>query len=205
MKLIILGAGGHGRVVADAARAGGQFAEIAFVDDAHGGRVIDGVRCVGERELADLAPAEWRFVAAIGRNQLRQTAHGAMLARGYAAVTIVHPWSYVSPHAVIAPGCMVLAGAVVQTGARLGVGVIVNNHAIVEHDCVLEDFVHLASGAVLGGDVRIGSRTLVGSGAAIRKGTSIASDVVLGAGAVAAGDIPMPGVFVGVPARPMRA
>jgi UDP-3-O-[3-hydroxymyristoyl] glucosamine N-acyltransferase len=89
--------------------------------------------------------------------------------RGYVVASIVHPVAYVSPRSLLHRGCIILAGSVVQTAAVIGCGTIVNNNATVEHDCILDGFVHMASGAALGGNVKIGIRTLSGSGACVRK------------------------------------
>lgn len=197
--LLIFGAGGHARVVADAALRAGITAVLASDRDP--------ARCQGEllpgvtlRPLADL-PQPWAEAlhVAIGDNAARER---ETLALGAQQLTsLCHPAASVSVHAHLAPGCFVAAQAVVAPGARLGRGVIVNHGAVVDHDCHVGDFAHIAPGAVLGGGVRIGAAVLVGAGAVVQPGRSLAAGAVIGAGAVVCQDIDLPGTWVGVPAR----
>lgn len=200
-SLLVFGAGGHGRVVADAALAAGRWPGVLASDR-------DPARCVGELlpgvalvPVADVACAQAIHVAignAAGRE--RET---AALGAGTLA-TVIHPQAAVSARARVSPGCFIAAQAVVAPGARLGIGVIVNHGAVVDHDVQVGDFSHVAPQAALGGGVAIGRRVLVGSGACILPGLRIADDVVIGAGAVVRDNLPDKGVYAGVPARRMK-
>lgn len=201
-RLVILGAGGHGRVVADAALAQGTWSQVLATDR-------DPQRCQGELlpgvpllVLRDAEASGAPVHVAIGNAQAREKETAALGARPLASV--VHPQASVSPYAVLGAGCFVAAQAVVAPAAQLGLSVIVNHGAVVDHDVHVGDFSHLAPLCSLGGGVRVGRRVLVGTGARVLPGLAIADDVVIGAGAVVQGPISEPGVYVGVPARRVK-
>lgn len=201
MKLVIAGAGGHGRVVAEIAALTG-WREISFLDDRFPQLEVSGVWPVIGK-LAELASLRHRFdacAAAFGNAGLRlQVLEQARIA-GFACPSLVHPAAVVSAHATLAPGTVVAAGSVVGTFACTGVGCIVNTGATVDHDCHLADGVHICPGAHLGGDVRIGARTWFGIGAVAIQGIRIGEDVTVGAGAVCVSDVRDGVLVVGVPA-----
>jgi sugar O-acyltransferase (sialic acid O-acetyltransferase NeuD family) len=201
-SLLIFGAGGHGRVVADAALAGGAWLRVLASDR-------DPARCSGE-----LLPG----VALLPAYAATACAAAVHVAIGNAAarakevealpagllVTVIHPAATVSAHARLAPGCFVAAQAVVAPGAELGLSVIVNHAAVVDHDVVIGEFSHIAPSAVLGGGAKVGKRVLVGSGAKLLPGLRIGDDIVIGAGAVVLDNLAEPGVYAGVPARRLK-
>jgi sugar O-acyltransferase (sialic acid O-acetyltransferase NeuD family) len=200
--LLILGAGGHGRVVADAAlcAAGWQRVTASDRDPARcQGELIAGVRLLPlDVALVDAAAVH----VAIGDAASRQR-EAAALTAGVLA-TVIHPRASVSNQARVSAGCFIAAQAVVAAGASVGVGVIVNHGAVVDHDVTVGDFSHIAPLVALGGAVRVGRRVLIGSSAAVLPGLTIADDVVVGAGAVVCQDLPEAGVYAGVPARKLK-
>jgi sugar O-acyltransferase (sialic acid O-acetyltransferase NeuD family) len=201
-SLLIFGASGHGRVVADAALRTGLWQRVLASDR-------DPARCSGEllagvalMRAEQAAAAATAVHVAIGNAANRET-EIATLAAGRLA-SVVHPQASVSDQAQVAPGCFIAAQAVVAPGARLGTAVIVNHGAVVDHDVTVGDFSHIAPLAALGGGVQIGRRVLVGSGASILPGVRVGDDVVIGAGAVVARHLPEPGVYAGVPAARLK-
>ena len=199
--LLILGAGGHGRVVADAALAQGRWAQVRVSDrDAAraGEDLLPGLRV---QPLAEALAQAAQVHVAIGSAAGRERECAAL---GLPLASVVHPHATVSPHAALGDGCFVAARSVVAPGARLGLAVIVNHGAVVDHDAEVGDFTHVAPGVTLGGRVRVGARVLVGAGANILPGVRIADDIVVGAGAVVREDLEAPGVYAGVPARRVR-
>jgi sugar O-acyltransferase (sialic acid O-acetyltransferase NeuD family) len=200
--LCVLGAGGHGRVVADAAAASGAWTRVGASDR-------DASRCSGELLPgialsplnAALAQSDAVHVA-IGDAQAREREVKAL--RDGVLASIVHPRASVSPHAQVGAGCFIAAQAVVAPRASLGISVIVNHGAVVDHDVSVGDFSHIAPLVALGGGVKIGRAVLVGSGASVLPGRRIADGVVVGSGAVVAEDLDAPGVYAGVPARRVR-
>lgn len=201
--LVILGAGGHGKVVADAALAQGAWARVVATDRDPArcsGELLPGVPLLALDEALAIAGAD--FHVAIGVAEFREREARALGDRRLA--TIVHPAASVSPHAQVGAGCFVAAQAVVAPAARLGTATIVNHGAIVDHDVQVGAFCHVAPGAALGGGVRIGKQVLVGANASVLPGVAVCDGVTLGAGAVLAAPVLEPGVFAGVPARRVR-
>ena len=183
--LALLGASGHGKVVADAALEAG-WQEVVFFDDAWPDRgSLRQWNIVGN--TADLLQRCAEFdgvVVSIGNCAVRWNLQQQLSGRGARFATIVHPRACVSRHAVLGAGTVVMAGAVINVDAQLGAAVIVNTGATVDHDCLLGDGVHVAPGAHLSGDVRVGEGSWIGVGAAVRQGTEIGRYVTVGAGAV---------------------
>ena len=199
-SLLIFGASGHGRVVADAAI--GQWTTLLASDR-------NPARCVGELlpgiacQLPDAALApDCAVHIAIGHNGFREREVGLWQARPL--VKVLHRDATVSPLAHVGAGSFVAARAVLAPMARIGCACIVNHGAVVDHDVVLGDFCHVAPGAVLGGGVRLGHRVLIGAGATVLPGLSIADEVVVGAGAVVCSDLVEAGTYVGVPAKRVK-
>ena len=203
-SLAIVGAGGHGRVVADCAEAGG-WGRLCFFDDVapSSGQVPWPVSGRTLEILDRLAEFDG-LVVGIGANGDRLAWHRRLAERGGVMATVVHPRATVSAHAVIGAGSVVVAGACVSIGARLGQAVIVNTGATVDHDCDLADGVHIAPGASLAGGVRVGESSWIGIGAVVKQGVVIGHRVVVGAGAVVLGDVPDDSTVVGNPARPLH-
>lgn len=203
MKLLILGAGGHGRVVADAAAGDSRWDDIAFLDDAFPGVALSGSwPIVGAlAEVRDRVGAHDACLAAFGDARLRLLFIERAVAAGFVVPVLVHPRATVSAHATLSAGSVVLAGAVINHGASVGVGCIVNTGATVDHDCVLDAGVHVCPGAHLAGGVSIGARTWFGIGAVARQDLRIGADVTVGAGAAVVDHVRDGVTVVGIPAR----
>jgi sugar O-acyltransferase (sialic acid O-acetyltransferase NeuD family) len=192
--LRIIGAGGHGRVLADVAQAMG-YMDIAFVDAKFPDFARSGVwGVIGT--AADLGDSE--YALGVGDNQTRMRLLESIFCD---LVTLIHPSAIVSPHASIGAGSVICAGVIVGPFARLGRGCILNTGSSVDHDCLLGDGVHLSPGACLGGGVTIGARTWVGIGAVVREYKTIGADVLIAAGGAVVTDIKDGARFGGVPAK----
>ena len=206
-RLLIYGAGGHGRVVLDAALASGDFRLCGLVDDnpeMHK-KTLHGVPVLGGRDALGSPMAEGcRLVIGIGNPASRRRLAEGLAEDGWTFASVIHPSAVIGLGAEIGEGSTVLPTAVLHTDARLGRHVIVNTASTVDHDARIGDYVHIAPGAHIGGGVHIGARTLVGIGASIIPGVRIGEGVVLGAGAVVIGDVPDGAVVVGVLARSIR-
>lgn len=197
-KLYVVGAGGHGRVVAATALAAG-FELGGFLDDIHAGSAVMGVPVIGPVSmLAELGGVQ--AIVAVGENRDR----AALVLRFPHArwTTVVHPTAWVDRSAVVAAGVAIMARVVVQPGACIGEHVILNTGAIVEHDCHVGKFAHLATGALLGGAVVVGEGVLLGTGATVRPKAVVGEWATVGAGGVVIADVPARVVAVGCPARP---
>ena len=202
-KLVIIGAGEHGAVVADAALLMAKWSEIVFLDDKDfGGATVLGIPVVGRVDhWADLVDEDVEFFVAIGGNARRLEVLLAIESQQEAITSIVHPSAVVSPFAIVDPGVVVCAGAVINPRATIGRGSIVNTGATIDHDCVIGDGVHISPGANLAGGISVGDRSWIGIGASVRDGVTIGRDVVVGAGAAVVSDIADGKTVGGVPAR----
>lgn len=201
--LAILGAGGHGKVVADAALGQG-WARVTFFDDAWPERSAAGPWPVqgDTAALMDRAAGFQGVVVAIGDNRTRLAKTQKLLAHDAEVATVVHPAATVSQWATLGRGTVVGAGAAVNVDAVVGQACIVNTGATVDHDCRLGDGVHVCPGANLGGAVEVGEAGWIGIGAAVRHGVHLGHDVTVGAGAAVVSDISAGLTVVGIPAKP---
>ncbi len=202
-RLVVLGGGGHGKVVADAAAACGLWQSIVFADDRYPALQVVEVWAVAGRldDAVQWLASETQFVVALGDNLIRLDWTRRLSLAGCAMATVVHPRAVVSPFASVGAGSVVLAGSVVNPGARIGEAAIVNTGATVDHDCEIGDAVHLSPGVHLGGNVRIGPRTWLGVGSSVRNGVTIGADVMVGVGAAVVKNTADSETVMGVPAR----
>jgi sugar O-acyltransferase (sialic acid O-acetyltransferase NeuD family) len=206
MRVLVVGGGGHGRVVADVVQEAGLATELAFVDDRYptldrsGPWPVIGTMA----ELSVLCDRYDAFALGIGAWQARSHVWQTLDRLGVNVLTAVHPHATVSRQARLGAGTIVCAGAAVVIGAELGRGCIVNTGATVDHDCRLADWVHVCPGAHLCGDVHVGQGSWIGAGSVVRQGIRIGEGVTLGVGAACIRDLPAGVIAVGVPARAMR-
>jgi sugar O-acyltransferase (sialic acid O-acetyltransferase NeuD family) len=198
--LVLVGAGGHAKVIVGLAGALGLRVEAVLDDDAAkwGGTLL-GVPIRGP--MASLVDYEVPAVVAVGSNRFRRQMAEAHPDRPWA--TLVHPHAWVHPTVKLGPGTVVFAGAVIQPEATLGAHVILNTGATVDHDCRIGDYVHLAPGSHLAGSVEIGEGCFLGIASAAVPGVRVGPWTTLGAGAVAVRDIPANCTAVGLPAKPL--
>lgn len=168
-RLLVVGAGGHGRTVAEAAELSGQFEVVGFLDDAlPAGKSVLNVAVLGPMaSMGHHRAAADQTIVAIGNNAVREKLMQQLAAAGFALATVVHPRAIVSPSAVLGAGSSVMAGAIVGTEVRLGVGSIVNCGAVVDHHAIVEDFGHLGVNASMAG------ATVLGRGAWMQAGTAL--------------------------------
>ncbi len=203
-RLLIWGAGDQGTVTLDCALAMGQYGEIDFLDmKEKGHREIPGYR-IHEEAKVDLEHFLLSYdevIVAVGSNELREKKITQLKSWGIPLATIVHPTAIISPSSCISQGCTLLARAVVNPNARIGIGCIVNTGAIVEHDCVVEDFVNICPGVSIAGHTRIGRKSFIGIGSTVIDDIKVGKEVVIGAGAAVIRDIPDYAVAAGVPAK----
>ena len=198
--VIIIGAGGHARVIADIVRCRGDRV-LGFLDDfAQEG--IGEIPVLGVVKSYVNYPGAC-FIVGIGNAAVRRKVAESM--EGVAWYTAIHPAAVVSDMNVsIGPGTAVMAGAVINPGAAIGEHCILNTAAVVEHDNRIGDFAHISVGAKLAGTVTVGEDTWVGIGAVVSNNVSICGGCFIGAGAVVVKSITEPGTYVGVPARRMK-
>lgn len=206
-SILVYGAGGHGRVVLDAALRVPGLRVIGVVDDdpkRHGERVL-GVNVLGGASIfSEPRFGACRVVVAIGDAAARAAAVARVEAAGLGFAAVVHPAAFVARDVSIGDGAMVLPMAVVHTGAAIGCHAIVNTGAIVEHDCIIGEFAHVSPGACLGGGVHVERAAHVGLGACVLPGLRVGAGAVVAAGAAVIADVPPGAVVGGVPARNLK-
>lgn len=203
MKLAIVGAGGHARVVADAALACGVWSEIFFFDDKypellHSGR-WEVIGCYADLK-AELASFDGVIIG-IGNCEVRSRLNIDLKQINAKLVSVIHPKAVVGVDCTIGPGTVILANAVVNTGTFLGDAVIINTAATIDHDCLIGNASHICPGAHLAGQVVVGNRSWIGIGASIIQQIIIGSDVMIGAGGAVVTNIADGETALGVPAR----
>lgn len=203
-KLLVVGAGGHGKVVIDALRSVKTTRTIVVADEdtRKSGQVLLGLPVMAPLDAA-IGGASI-FHVAIGNNTIRERLSARLIAAGLAGVTIPHPRASIADSVRLGDGAFIAAMAVIGPDAAVDAGCIINHGAIVDHDCRINAFAHIAPGATLGGGVRVGTRVLIGAGANVLPGVSIGDDCVVGAGAVVLNDLEPGSMYVGVPARKFR-
>jgi sugar O-acyltransferase (sialic acid O-acetyltransferase NeuD family) len=196
MKLTIIGASGHGRVIADIARLNG-YNEIEFLDDNKKLKFCGKYPVVGTSEK--VKDVQNDMIVGIGNAKIRQRVMERLSDKRLA--TLIHPNAVIAEDVVIGKGSVVMAGTVINPGAIIGNGCIVNTCSSIDHDCNVNDFVHVSVGAHLCGTVTVGESTWIGAGATISNNITICGNCMIGAGAVVVKNIEEEGTYVGVPAR----
>lgn len=199
-NVIIIGAGGHAKVVADIViKAGDKL--LGFLDDNKKASVLDGYDVIGTIKDCKNFSDDTEFVIAIGDNNVRKKISCEYNLKWY---TAIHPSARIGICCQIGEGSVVMANAVINPCTKIGKHAIVNTAVVIEHDNVIDDFVHISPNATLCGEVTVGERTHIGASAVIKNGISIADNVIIGVGSAVVKDIEASGKYVGIPAKIMK-
>jgi sugar O-acyltransferase (sialic acid O-acetyltransferase NeuD family) len=203
-KLVILGASGHGKVVADTAWQCG-WQDIHFYDDTWPDKQhIAHWPIIGNATtLLQQSTNYTGILIAIGDNPIRLDKTRQIQQAQHPLATLTHPTAYLSSDTTLGTGSIVCAGAIVQPGTTIGIASIINTNASIDHDCHLADGVHISPGAHLAGNIHIGENSWIGIGVSIKHNITIGANVTIGAGAAVITDIPDNTLVAGVPARPI--
>lgn len=197
-KLVIIGASGHGKVIADIAKKIG-YREIAFLDDDEAIHECGGYPVLGKSSEAGMINAD--VIVGIGNAVVRKRIQESV--PDEKLTTLIHPTAVVAEGVVIGAGTVVMAGAVINSYAKIGQGCIINTCSSVDHDCNVGDYVHIAVGSHLCGTVTVGNGTWVGAGVTVSNNIDICGGCMIGAGAVVTKNIEEEGTYIGVPAKKM--
>jgi UDP-perosamine 4-acetyltransferase len=194
-RCILMGAGGHGRVVLALARAAGMDVHSVCDPVLHAAdrKAWEGLEVLGDDTAIEQLPPD-RVLLLLGVGQLPQdTRREAIFStwhkRGYRFPPLIHPHAWVAPESSLAEGIQIMAGAVVQPGCSIGENTIVNTAASVDHDCMIGPHVHIAPGATLCGAVRVADGAFIGAGAVVIQGISIGARAMIGAGTTVLRDV----------------
>lgn len=196
-KLMIIGASGHGKVIADIAVKNG-YKDICFFDDDESVKECAGFQVLGQSEKVKDIDDE--VIVAIGDAKIREKMQSSLKN----IPSLIHPAATISRRVFIDEGTVIMAGAVINSDSVIGKGCIINTGSSVDHDCLIGDYVHISVGAHIAGMVAVGARTWIGAGAIVSNNINICCDCYIGAGAVVVKDIDVPGTYIGVPARRME-
>jgi UDP-perosamine 4-acetyltransferase len=204
--IIVIGAGGHAKVVIHALRDIGAEVIAAVDTDARlHGTEIAGVPVIGGDEAIESHPPGTvhlvNGVGSVSTPEIRRAVFVRLVAQGYEFAGLIHPSAVIASDVKPGQGSQIMAGAVVQPGTLIGANSIINTRASVDHDCRIGDHVHIAPGATLSGEVTVGEGSHIGTGASVIQGIFIGDRSVVGAGAAVIGDVPDGVTVTGVPAR----
>lgn len=203
-KLIIIGASGHGKVVADIAEQLHKYEEIVFLDDNDSLDKCMGYSVVGKSDRMEEYLSTADFFVAIGNAKTRKKVIKQLQERDASIATLIHPAAVIGSQVTIGEGTVVMAGSVINPDTRIGNGCIINTCASVDHDCQIDDYVHVAVGTHVCGTVNIGESTWIGAGATVKNNVNICSECMIGAGATVVKDIEDSGTYVGVPVERIK-
>jgi sugar O-acyltransferase (sialic acid O-acetyltransferase NeuD family) len=195
-KLIIIGASGHGKVIADIAVNLG-YENIVFLDDDAEIKECAGFPVVGKTKL--MHQMEGEKIVAIGNAKIRKRMMSEI-----ECITLIHPKAVISRRVDIGKGSVVMAGVVINSDSKIGKGCIVNTGASIDHDCSIGDYCHVSVGAHVAGTCRVGEMTWIGAGTTVSNNVNICSDCMIGAGTVVIKDIKESGTYIRVPAEKMK-
>lgn len=198
-KLIIAGAGGHGKVVYDVAESMNEFDEIYFIDDDSSllGHFYKS-EVIGISANIDKYINDSSFIVAIGANYVRAKIQNELESKGAKIATLIHDKAIVTNSSNIGVGSVIMPNVVINADAKIGKGVILNTASIIEHDCNVGDFCHISPKATVCGTVNIGKNSWIGAGATVINNLSICDGVVIGAGSVVLRDVKKSSAYVGV-------
>ena len=200
-NLIIIGASGHGKVIADIAIKMNKWQSIAFLDDDESIKASIGLEVIGKTADAFTYKDEADFFVAIGSNATRENIQEKLIDEGLNVVSLIHPSAVIGTDVEIGIGTAVMAGVVINSSTKIGKGCIINTSSSIDHDNVIENYVHISPGVNMAGTVKVGKRSWLGIGSVVSNNVNICSGCKVGAGAVVVKDITEPGTYVGVPVR----
>lgn len=200
-KLIIIGASGHGKVVADIAQKTEKYTGICFLDDNPDVKECMGFPIIGKVGSFEEWIHEAEYIVAIGNSHVREKITNQLLDKNATMATLIHPNACIGMNVEIGTGTVVMAGAIINSNTKIGNGVIVNTASSVDHDNVIENYSHVSVGAHLAGNVHVKNHTWIGAGATISNNITVCEECMIGSGAVAVKNIEESGTYVGVPAR----
>lgn len=200
-KLLIIGASGHGKVVADVALKMNKWQSIAFLDDNESVKLSMGIEVIGKSADAFNYIDNYDLFVGIGNNSIREQIQGKLEAEGASLPTLIHPSAVIGEQVELGVGTVVMAGAVINCCTTIRKGCIINTGSTIDHDNVIEDYVHISPGVHLAGTVKVGRGTWLGIGSVVNNNINIINSCKIGAGAVVIRDITEAGTYVGIPVR----
>lgn len=203
-KLLIIGASGHGKVIADIALQIDKWNYIAFLDDNKALKTSMGVEIIDTSDNIYKYIDDYEIFVGIGNNSIRQKLYEKLETAGAMIPVLIHPNSTIGQQVEIGNGTAVMAGAVINCCTNIGKGCIINTGSTVDHDNIVEDFAHISPGVHLAGNVKVGKESWLGIGSLVLNNITITGGCTIGAGSVVVKDISIPGTYVGTPVRMIK-
>ena len=203
-ELIIIGASGHGKVIADIALKMNRYDKIYFLDDNEKVKECMGFAVVGKTKDVYNYLSDSDVFVAIGNSNIRKNIMEDLKSKGANIPTLIHPNAIIGTGVTIGLGTVVMPGAIINPDSIIGEGCIINTAASIDHDCVIQNYVHVSVDAHLAGTVKVSEHTWIGIGAAVKNNVSIGANIMIGAGAVVVKDLIESGTYIGVPAQKMN-
>jgi len=203
-KLIIIGASGHGKVVADIAIAMGQWESISFLDDDTTLKESMGLAVIGSTQNIEKFSAEYDIFIGIGNSAIRKLFYERLLDMSASIPTLVHPNAVIGNSVMIGRGTAIMPGVVINCCTNIGEACIINTSSSLDHDNVIGDYVHISPGVITAGGVTVGSNTWIGMGATIINNIHVESGCTIGAGAVITKNLYTVGTYIGIPAKLLK-
>lgn len=200
-KLLIIGASGHGKVVADIALKMNRWQSIFFLDDDESLITSMGIKVIGKSNEAFDLINDYDICVAIGNNAIRERFQTELELRRASLPTLIHPTAVIGEQVNVEDGTVVMARVVINCCTKIGKGCIINTGSTIDHDNVIGDFTHISPGVHLAGTVKVGRGTWLGIGSIVSNNVSIISGCKFGAGSVVVKDICEQGTYAGVPVR----
>lgn len=200
-QLIIIGASGHGKVVADIAIKMNRWEEIGFLDDDEFLDECLGLKVLGKSSDAYKYKEAAEFFVAIGNNDTREKLQEKLIKEGLEIATLIHPNAEIASEVEIGIGTAIMAGVVINPSTKIGKGCIINTSSSIDHDNIIEDYVHISPGVNLAGTVYVGKGSWLGIGSVVNNNINICSKTIIGAGSVLINNTYSGGVYLGVPAK----
>lgn len=200
-SLLIIGASGHGRVIADIALKMNKWKNIAFLDDDENIKSSMGINVIGKSQEAFNYIHDCDIFVAIGNNATREKIQERLKNKGASIPILIHPNVVIGEQVEIGAGTAVMAGVIINCCTKIGEGCIINTGATIDHDNLIDDYVHISPGVRTAGTVKVGKGTWLGLGCVVINNVSIIEGCIVGAGSVVIRDITEPGTYIGIPAR----
>ena len=205
-RCVIVGGGGHAKVIIETLRADGSYAPFAITDKDPNRKSLCDVPIVGDDSvlgnLVRIGVVHFILgLGSVGRNTNRERAFKSCCDHGFNPINAVHPSAIVSESVNVGRGTAIMSGVIVNADTRIGDNCVVNSGSIIEHDCIVSDHSYISPAARLSGGVNVGRQAFIGIGATIKEGIEIGDSAIVGAGAVVLHDVPPSSVAVGVPAE----
>ncbi|WP_440616719.1 NeuD/PglB/VioB family sugar acetyltransferase [Cysteiniphilum sp. 6C5] len=201
-NIVVIGAGGHAKVVVDAILAQGKYTIQAVIQDdpiPENGKTILGYEVIHSSHLSGKKID--CFIVAIGCDNTRKEQFLKYKKQGYHAATIIHPQSIIARNVIVSEGSVILAGVIINPDSNIGANVIINTGVIIEHDVSILSHSQLSPGAVVCGGCCVDEKVYIGANSVIRQCIHIVNDSIIGCGASVVCNITESGTYVGVPAK----